>query len=105
MIRLRADYLCPALVAYDWIVNLDEEIHCFWDFRKGRKLAAAPLIYGMARYPLILRNILILQTAFPMSEAVCVRYYSMSCHRLLMPFRRAWSRAQITVCLLMKGCS
>nr|VWO95332.1 BZIP domain-containing protein [Ganoderma boninense] len=59
------------LVFYDWLINLDEEIHYFWDFRKGRKLTAAAVIYGMTRYPLIVMSILELQTSFPMSETPC----------------------------------
>ncbi|KAM5537622.1 hypothetical protein V8D89_008700 [Ganoderma adspersum] len=58
------------LVVYDWLINLDEEIHCFWDLREGRKLTAAAVIYGITRYPLIIANILVLQTAFPMSETL-----------------------------------
>ena len=66
----------PVLVFYDWLINLDEEIHYFWDFRKGRKLTAAAVIYGMTRYPLIVMSILELQTSFPMSETVCAQCVS-----------------------------
>ncbi|KAI1783242.1 hypothetical protein LXA43DRAFT_1067811 [Ganoderma leucocontextum] len=79
-----------ALVVYDWIINLDEEIDCFWDFHKGRKLTAAALIYGMTRYPLIVATLLVLQTAFPMSETACrVNYHIQSVATFLWSFAPA----------------
>ncbi|KAM5545109.1 hypothetical protein V8D89_001220 [Ganoderma adspersum] len=59
-----------AFVTYDWLINLDEEIRCFWDFSKGRRLTAAALLYGLSRYPPIVLTILQLQTIFPMSDKV-----------------------------------
>lgn len=74
----------PALVVFDWLINLDEEIRWLWNFRKGGKFNAAALLYGLSRYPTILLAILDLQTIFPMSNTVgpqspCM----MPCHRCL----------------------
>ncbi|KAM5533405.1 hypothetical protein V8D89_012955 [Ganoderma adspersum] len=57
-----------AFVLYDWLINLDKEIQYFWDYRKGRKLTAAALLYGLSRYPAIFGEIFQLQTAFPLSD-------------------------------------
>lgn len=59
-----------AFVTYDWLINFDEEIRCFWDFSKGRRLNAAALIYGLSRYPPMILIILQLRTVFPMSDKV-----------------------------------
>lgn len=66
-----------AFVTYDWLINFDEEIRCFWDFSKGRRLNAAALIYGLSRYPPMILIILQLRTVFPMSDKV-----RPSCRRL-----------------------
>ncbi|PIL23493.1 hypothetical protein GSI_14804 [Ganoderma sinense ZZ0214-1] len=70
-----------ALVSYDWLINLDKEIQYFWDYRKGRKLTAAALLYGLSRYPAIIGEVLQLQTAFPMSDTTiaCLPKYARSC--------------------------
>ncbi|KAM5533764.1 hypothetical protein V8D89_012539 [Ganoderma adspersum] len=59
-----------ALVVYDWLINLDEEIRCFWTFRKGGRLNAAVILYGLSRYPIMLLAILLLQTVYPMSDTL-----------------------------------
>lgn len=64
-----------ALVVYDWLINLDEEIRCFWDFRKGRcKLNIGVLLYGLSRYPPIIHLALGVQTNLPISSTVCSHY-------------------------------
>lgn len=104
--RVQTDLMRLALVVYDWLISLDEEIHSFWDLRKGRKLTAAAVIYGITRYPLIIANILVLQTAFPMSETVRAQCFSRPCGGLLMPLRRAHSILLVSArVLLTKGCS
>ncbi|KAI1794385.1 hypothetical protein LXA43DRAFT_996881 [Ganoderma leucocontextum] len=57
-----------AFLVYDWLINLDEEIRCFWDFRKGRRHMIAALIYGLSRYLSIVVEILELQTVFLLSD-------------------------------------
>ena len=59
-----------AFVVYDWLINLDEEIRCFWDFRKGGKKTIATLLYGLSRYSVIAIHALELRTVFPMSDVV-----------------------------------
>ena len=49
--RLLTSYTHLAFTAYDWLINLDEEIHCFWDFLRGRRPTVAALLYGLNRYP------------------------------------------------------
>ncbi|KAI1786713.1 hypothetical protein LXA43DRAFT_756087 [Ganoderma leucocontextum] len=61
-----------AFVSYDWLINLDKEIHYFWDYREGRKVTAAALLYGLSRYPAIIGMVLQLQTAFPLSDMVSI---------------------------------
>ncbi|PIL32845.1 hypothetical protein GSI_04962 [Ganoderma sinense ZZ0214-1] len=61
-----------AFVTYDWLINLDEEIRCFWDFSKGCRFTAAAVLYGLSRYPPIILIILQLRTIFPMSDKAYV---------------------------------
>lgn len=67
-------YLCTAFTVYDWLINLDQEITSswFWDFRKGRRLTAASLLYGLSRYPPMILQFLGMLSAFPMSDMVGV---------------------------------
>ncbi|KAM5543404.1 hypothetical protein V8D89_002655 [Ganoderma adspersum] len=60
-----------ALVVYDWLINLDEEIRCFWTFRKGRVQPVATLLYMLSRYLSILIEVLELQTVVPLSDMAC----------------------------------
>lgn len=60
----------PALVAYDWSINLGDEIRSFWKLGKGHKPTAAALLYFLSRYSAIVLAVLPLQTMFPMSETV-----------------------------------
>ncbi|KAI1781653.1 hypothetical protein LXA43DRAFT_647292 [Ganoderma leucocontextum] len=60
-----------AFLVYDWLISLDEEIRWFWDFRKGRRLTAAALLYGITRYCAIIGQVLVVLTVFRMSETVC----------------------------------
>ena len=69
-----------AFVSYDWLISLDKEIQYFWDYRKGRKLTAAALLYGLSRYPAIIGTALQVQTVFPLSDMV-----SILCHRSTSP--------------------
>ncbi len=62
-----------AFLVYDWLINLDEEIRCFWNFRKGRTgQPVAALLYCLSRYLSILVEVLELQTASPLSDMVRV---------------------------------
>ena len=70
-----------AFVSYDWLISLDKEIQYFWDYRKGRKLTAAALLYGLSRYPAIIGTALQVQTVFPLSDMV-----SILSHRSTSPF-------------------
>ncbi len=57
-------------VTYDWIINLGDEIDYFWDFRRGRKLTAATLLYVLNRYPPIIYELLSVRSGFRLSDAV-----------------------------------
>ena len=97
--RLLTSYTHLAFTAYDWLINLDEEIHCFWDFLRGRRPTVAALLYGLNRYPPIVVLILQLQTIFPMSDKVraTVMCYCLksTCGWLTKPSRRAFSRPAV----------
>ena len=60
-----------AFVLYDWLINLDEEIRCFWNVRKDRRPTAAAVFYVLLRYPPIIHEFLGVPTLFPMTETVC----------------------------------
>ena len=59
-----------AFVLYDWLINLDEEIRCFWNIRKDRRPTAAAVFYVLLRYPPIIYEFLGVPTLFPMTETV-----------------------------------
>lgn len=59
-----------AFVTYDWLINIDEELHWYHDIHQGRKLNAAVLLYVLNRYPMIIKLVLQLRTMFSMSDMV-----------------------------------
>ena len=69
------DCIHLAFVVYDWLINLDEEIRCFWNIRKGRRLNAAVLLYGLSRYPPMLQAILVLQATYSTADVVGFQCY------------------------------
>ncbi|KAM5531440.1 hypothetical protein V8D89_014897 [Ganoderma adspersum] len=61
-----------ALVVYDWLINLDDEIRCFWAFKEGGpKLKAGTVLYTLSRYPPIVQLALSVRTDMPMSSTEC----------------------------------
>lgn len=74
LIILLTVYIRIALVIYDWLINLDDEIRCFWAFQEGRrKLKAGTVLYALSRYPPIVQLVLSVRTDMPMSSTVCSR--------------------------------
>ena len=69
---ISADHIHLAFVVYDWLINLDEEIRCFANVPKGRKLNAAVLLYGLSRYPPMLQVIFVFRTIYHMGDVVGV---------------------------------
>lgn len=57
-----------ALVLYEWLITLDEEINSIWHFRNAYKFNVAALLYGLSRYPMMINQLLSLLTWFPMSD-------------------------------------
>ncbi|KAM5534008.1 hypothetical protein V8D89_012328 [Ganoderma adspersum] len=72
--EIQLGFAALAFVIYDWVICLDEEIHCFWSFPTRRKLNAAALLYGLTRYSTIAFQILMAQSGFLVSETA----YSLS---------------------------
>ena len=71
--------LLIAFVVYDWLTTLDEEIRCFWDFRKGKRQTVATLLYGLSRYTIIAGMVLGVRSGYPLSDMVRVQ-----CHFLYL---------------------
>ncbi|PIL23423.1 hypothetical protein GSI_14734 [Ganoderma sinense ZZ0214-1] len=72
-VLLATEYTSFAILTfmvYDWLITLDEEICWFWDFRKGRRLTAATLLYGLSRYPPMVLELFTVLTVLPMSEKI-----------------------------------
>ena len=68
---LLTEYMSIALVVYDWLINLDDEIRCFWAFKEGRpRLKAGTVLYALSRYATIFQLILSVWTDIPMSSTV-----------------------------------
>lgn len=76
-------YAFPALVCYDWLIKLDEEIHSVWHFRGAYKFNVAALLYGLNRYPMMINQLLGCLALFPMSDTVSILFYLYS-----TPFHR-----------------
>ncbi len=64
---------------------MGDEINYFWDFRRGRKLTAATLLYVLNHYPPIVFELINVQSAFRLSNTVSVLPAYLASHcRLLM---------------------
>ena len=59
-----------AFVIYDWLINLEEEIHIIWHIPGPCRLNAAVLLYGLHQYSIIFIEVLNILTQFTMSETV-----------------------------------
>ena len=57
-----------AILFYDWLLCLDQEIACVW--KAGGIFNAASLVYGLSRFPLMLGMIFTTATIFPLSAPV-----------------------------------
>ena len=55
-----------ALIAYDWLLCLSQEITLVWRSKPN----AASLVYASSRYSLLVQSILSIATEYPMSDLV-----------------------------------
>ena len=63
-----ADTSFKAVLFYDWLLCLDQEIARVW--KAGGVFNAASLVYGLSRFPLMLGMIFTTATIFPLSAPV-----------------------------------
>lgn len=59
-----------AVLIYDWLLCLDQEVRFMWTLRSQRVKAVSSLVYLFSRYALILELLLIILTIYPMSDLV-----------------------------------
>ena len=58
------------MLIYDWLIHFPDELRCFWNIRRGRKLTAATVLYMQSRYPLIILTLFAVLSTSPMSDIV-----------------------------------
>ena len=58
-----------ALLVYDWLLCLGQEIRFIWTWR-SRKFTLSSLVYALSRYTPLISNILAVTTVYPMSDLV-----------------------------------
>lgn len=63
------DFALSALVVFDWLVCLGQEIALIWNWPNGR--ATGPtLVYAFSRYMLLIQTVLAVTTNYQMSDTV-----------------------------------
>ena len=63
-----------AILMYDWLIRIDDEVRLFWRFRKGHKPPLAVLTYALSRYAPIIQFSILVRSIYPMFELVIFRH-------------------------------
>lgn len=59
-----------ALLVYDWLLCLRLEVRYIWKWRS--RVTLSTLVYTCSRYGMLLHNLLVVATVYPMSDVVRV---------------------------------
>ncbi|KAI1786607.1 hypothetical protein LXA43DRAFT_48525 [Ganoderma leucocontextum] len=62
-------YAACAILIYDWLLCLDQEVRFIWNWRPGVSVVSL-LLYALSRYALLISRILSIATNYPMSDLV-----------------------------------
>lgn len=61
-----------ALLVYDWLLCLDNEVRFIWNWR-SRGVTISLIVYALSRYTWLIQNSISIATIYPMSDLV--RHY------------------------------
>ena len=73
--------LYVALLVYDWLTSIDEEIALIW--RHPRKRTVASLVYALTRYTNILQYVMEASAVVPVTSLVSIGHVSRCQHSRL----------------------
>ena len=76
ILHVSCPYTLTAMLLYDWVLCLDQEVACIWKARGG--LNAGSLVYALSRFSLIFGMVSNTATIFPMSPLVSSRVHCQS---------------------------
>ena len=61
--------MSAALLVYDWLLCLDQEVRFIWAWR-SKRVTLSSIVYTLSRYTPLISNILAITTIYPMSDLV-----------------------------------
>ena len=79
----KTDARREAVLLYDWLLTLDDEVALIWNFGHRPRITLS-ILYAVSRYGVILYELSIVLTNMTMSLSVCSLSLSLSTAHMLM---------------------